>query len=66
MMPTIKTTAEIELDIEVICDDCGATLKARFTDDRKGPRIMVEPCKHCCDESFENGKAEGAEESEKG
>lgn len=59
-MPTLETTAEIEF--EVICDNCGATLQADAGTDYRGDAVIsVEPCEKCLSAEYEKGREEGGE-----
>lgn len=50
--------AEIEIDIDLICNDCNATLEGNW---HKG-QLYIEPCANCLDIA----KNKGYEEAENG
>ena len=60
----------LELDFEVYCGRCGDGLCNNSTEGRTTgwgqPFIKVEPCEKCLNESFEDGKKQGAEEALEG
>jgi hypothetical protein len=64
-MPTLNCWNEIEFEVE--CDECGASLTASVTPGtyRTNQVVKVEPCEKCVedakDEGIDEGKAEGFE-----
>ena len=50
----MNITYEVDLDFEVVCNECGETLDAEFYNDE----IIVDPCKTCLDKAREEAKNE--------
>ena len=57
---------DICVNIEVYCSKCGAGLcgQTRIVNDRHGNTtgFNIEPCKHCLEQSFDEGFDRGKEE----
>lgn len=55
----MKTT-EIEIEIDVVCDECGADLEATWC----VKKLHVKPCDDCGDKAFEQGIEEAKKAAE--
>ncbi|MFZ2992624.1 MAG: hypothetical protein WA061_02805 [Microgenomates group bacterium] len=52
-----------DLEFYVECDDCGSRLKIRNQSlDGVNIHLMVDKCRECCDNSYEDGKSQGYDE----
>ena len=50
----MNITYEVDLDFEVVCNECGEMLDAEFYNGE----IIVDPCKKCIEDAKEEGKNE--------
>jgi hypothetical protein len=63
----ISTTANLDLQIAVVCDECGADLEASQGDtygryNEADLKVIVEPCEVCVEEVREGAHRDGYEE----
>lgn len=62
-MPTFTITADVEVEFQIWCDECGAGLchTVRPAEQKGNGHFYIAPCKACIEEAKKEGHDEGFE-----